>query len=592
MELSAVCELGKMKKETIMKNGGDMLDIFVENPNKTGVYSTVLEITVDKDFKYTGINVTEFKKEFVSRYLYKKGSSNGADYTPTSKITTSKKTFNKKILKCFKETIIRFEEYEGIDDIKKIYNCLIINSEYILNDINANIENSKKGYILTVVYDDKYVGDLEIFKDKVKKGAIRNYYLIDKKISKGKNKHCSICKEMKDEVFGNANIFKFYTVDKRGYVSGGFNKLDSWRNFPVCQECAVELELGKRYLDEKLSFKFQGRDFYLIPKLLYRKKLEKILKTLSNINVDNIDSKYQNVEEMIIKRLSKIEDYATFDMLFYEVNNAALNIKLDVQEILPSRFKKIYADMEKVNLVLKTNEKSEKIKVDFSYLNRLFPRKTYNRYFLETVDIILSNKEIDYKFLIQHICNHIIEKFNEDEGKYYYFETIKSYGFLMYLRTLRVLFKERGKIDLMEKLKWDIKDYDSKEEMFDSIFEENMDFFTTPDKKAVFLIGFLSQKLLNLQYIKEKRKPFISRLRGLKLNKKDIRRLLPEIQNKFVEYDGDYYRDIQGLASRYLIEVGENWSISELDIPFYFAIGMNLERHIILKTEKEEKVNE
>lgn len=589
MELSAVCELGKKKREDIVKSGGDVLELFVENPNETGAYNSVLEITVDKDFNYKGINISEFKKELILKYLYKRGSSKGTDYTPTSRMTTPEKTFINKVLRCYTETIKEYSNHKEINEIEEIYKSLKSNSKKILEDINKNITNKKEKYILTVVYDGKYVGDFKIFKDKVEKGTIKSYYLIDKKESKGIDKHCSICKELKDEVFGNANIFKFYTVDKKGYVSGGFNKLDSWRNFPVCKECAIDLELGKRYLDENLSFKFQGRDFYLIPKLLYSEKLEKILKSLANLKGD-VDN-YQAVEEMVMKRVSKLQDYVTFDMLFFEVSNSALNIKLDIQEVLPSRFKKIYDDMGKVNNILKTSKKSEQIKVNFSFLNILFPRKTYNRYFLETIDIIISDKEIDYKFIIQHICNHIIEKFNEDEGKYYYFETIRSYGFLMYLRLLGVLFKERGNVNLMKQFEWNIKDYDSKEEMFESIFNDNMDFFTTPDKKAVFLIGFLSQKLLNLQYIKEKRKPFISRLKGLKLTKKDIRRLLPELQNKFIEYEGDYYRDIQALASRYLLEAGEKWTISELDIPFYFSIGMNLERHIILKNEREEELN-
>lgn len=591
MELSAVCELGKKRKQKIINNGGDVLELFIENPNDNGAYNTVLEITLDKDFSYKGINITEFKKDYILKYLYKKGATNGADYTPTAKLTTPEKTFNNKILKCFKNTIKDYKEHKEIKEITEIYNSLEKNTNAILKDINDNVE-SRKGYILTVVCDGKYIGDFNIFKDKVKRESVKSYYLIDKKESKGKNKRCSICREIKDEVFGNANIFKFYTVDKEGYVAGGFNKLDSWRNFPVCEDCAIELELGKRYLDEKLSFKFQGRDFYLIPKLLYRKDLDKILRTLSNLDNGKLDERYENVEEMVISRLSKIEDYATFDMLFYEVNNSALNIKLEVQEILPSRFKKIYENMSKINSILHTNEKSQNIRFNFSFLNTLFPRKTYNRYFLETIDIILSDKEIDYKFIMHHICNHIIQKFNEDDGRYYYHETIKSYGLLMYLRLLGVLFKERGHVNIMEKLKWDIKDFGSKEELFESVFNENMDFFTSPDKKAVFLIGFLSQKLLNLQYIKEKRKPFINRLKGLKLNKKDIRRLLPEIQNKFIEYEGDYYRDIQALASRYLLEAGEKWTISELDIPFYFSLGMNLEKHIILRNDKEEDVNE
>ncbi len=315
--------------------------------------------------------------------------------------------------------------------------------------------------------------------------------------------------------------------------------------------------------------------------------MDKVLKTLTKLDDRNIDDRYENAEDVIIKRLSKVEDYATFDMLFFEVNNSALNIKLNVQEILPSRFRKIYENMTKINSIFSSSEISENIKVNFSFLNTLFPRKTYNRYFLETIDIILSDKEIDYKFIISHICNHIIEKFNQDEGKYFYYETIKSYGFLIYLRLLGVLFKEKGQVKVMEKMEWNIANYNSKEELFENLFNENMDFFTTPDKKAVFLLGFLAQKLLNLQYAKEKRKPFINRLKGLRLSKKDIKRLLPEIQNKFIEYDAEYYRDIQALVSKYLLEAGEKWTISELDIPFYFSLGMNLERHIIL-TDKEE----
>ncbi|RKD25346.1 CRISPR-associated protein Csh1 [Caminicella sporogenes DSM 14501] len=587
MELNAVSELGKKRLEDIMKKKvGDVLELFVENPNDNGTYNTVLEITLNKDFDYIGINIAEFRKDFILKYLYKKGATNGADYTPTARLTTPEKTFNKKILKCLEDTIKEYKGHSEKDMIKKLLDTLKDNQEKIINDIKGSI-NSKNKYILTVKYDEKYIGEFEIFKEKVKNQAIKSYYLIDKKESKGKNKKCSICKKEKEEVFGNANIFKFYTVDKKGYVAGGFKKLDSWKNFPVCEDCAINLELGKKYLDENLKFKFQGRDFYLIPKLLYKKNLDKVLKTLTKLDDRNIDDRYENAEEMIIKRLSKVEDYATFDMLFFEVNNSALNIKLNVQEILPSRFRKIYENMTKINSIFSSSEISENIKVNFSFLNTLFPRKTYNRYFLETIDIILSDKEIDYKFIISHICNHIIEKFNQDEGKYFYYETIKSYGFLMYLRLLGVLFKEKGQVKIMDKMEWNIANYNSKEELFENLFNENMDFFTTPDKKAVFLLGFLTQKLLNLQYAKEKRKPFISRLKGLRLSKKDIKRLLPEIQNKFIEYDAEYYRDIQALASKYLLEAGEKWTISELDIPFYFSLGMNLERHIIL-TDKEE----
>lgn len=591
MELNAVCELGRKRKEEILQEkGDDIVSIFVENANDTGTYNNVLEIILDEAFHYVETKITEYKQENILKYLYKKGSTNGTDYTPTAKITTPEKTFNNKIVNAYKEIIKEYKNHEEIGVMENILATIEKEKDKILEDIKKNISGKQK-YVLTVVWNNRYVGEFDIFKDKIKKDSVKSYYLIEKKESKSKNKVCSICKNEKKEVFGNANIFKFYTVDKDGYVAGGFRKLDSWRNFPVCEDCAIELELGKRYLDERLKFKFQGRDFYLIPKLIYKKDFDKVLKTLNRLEGRHLDSTYENTEEMLIKRLARIENYVTFDLLFFEVNNAALNIKLDVQEVLPSRFRKLYEAMTHINEIFKKSEKSENIKMNFRYLNSLFPRKTHNRYFLETIDMLLSDKMIDYKFIMSHVVGHIIEKFNEEEGKFFYHETIKSYGFLMYLRLMEVLFKEKGQVKGMNQFKWNIQDYNSKEELFENLFNDNMDFFTTPDKKAVFLIGFLSQKLLNIQYKKESRTPFKSRLKGLKLAPKDIKRLLPEIQNKFMEYDAQYYKEIQALASLYLLQAGEKWSISELDIPFYFSLGMNLEKHIIL-FNKEDDGNE
>lgn len=590
LELSAVCLLGKINKEKITKElGEDPLNIFVENPNDTGAYNTVLEIIVDESFNYIETKVSEFKNEYISKYLYKKGSSNGTDFTPTAKITTPEKTFKNKIINSFKETIDAYKKTKDVTILENILHTLDSNQKKILDDINGNFD-SKKGNILTVVYDNKYIGDIEIFKDKLRTDAVKSYYLIEGKESKGLEKTCSICKEKNKEVYGNANIFKFYTVDKEGYVAGGFRKLDSWRNFPVCFDCAVELELGKRYLDEKLSLKFQSRDFYLIPKLVFEKDLNRILSILEKLKDEFLEETYETREEMMFKRLQTLENYMSFDLLFYEENNSALNIKLNVQEVLPSRFRKLYESLSNINELMKSCNRSEKLRIDFRYLNTIFPRKTHNRYFLEVVDIILSDKRIDYKFIISHITNHIIEKFNEDEGRFFYHESIKSYGFLLYLRLLNVLFKEKGQVKKMSKLYWDIKDYNTREELFNNFFNENMDFFSSPDKKAIFLIGFLSQKLINIQMVKEQRAPFINRLKGLKLGKKDIKRLLPDIHNKFIEYDAQYYKDIQALASNYLMLAGEKWAVTELDIPFYFSMGMNLEKHIKL-TNKEEVEN-
>ena len=54
-----------------------------------------------------------------------------------------------------------------------------------------------------------------------------------------------------------------------------------------------------------------------------------------------------------------------------------------------------------------------------------------------------------------------------------------------------------------------------------------MDFFSSLTRK-LFLVGLLTQKLLNVQMAKEKRAPFVNRLKGLKLGQKDIKGFCPK----------------------------------------------------------------
>jgi len=91
---------------------------------------------------------------------------------------------------------------------------------------------------------------------------------------------------------------------------------------------------------------------------------------------------------------------------------------------------------------------------------------------------------------------------------------------------------------------WKLEDFNSKEEVFEDYFNKNKAFFDTDSKKAVFMIGYLSKKLINLQATQEGgRKPFMSNLNGLNLTKKDLVRLLPKIQGKFMEYKKEYYNE-------------------------------------------------
>jgi CRISPR-associated protein Csh1 len=86
----------------------------------------------------------------------------------------------------------------------------------------------------------------------------------------------------------------------------------------------------------------------------------------------------------------------------------------------------------------------------------------------------------------------------------------------------------------------------------------------------------LTNFLLGLQYAKRGSTPFRTKLHGLKLNERKVKRLLPEIIEKLRAYDVAY-PELEELISKYFVEADENgWKISDDEISYYFALGLNL----------------
>ena len=118
-----------------------------------------------------------------------------------------------------------------------------------------------------------------------------------------------------------------------------------------------------------------------------------------------------------------------------------------------------------------------------------------------------------------------------------------------------------------------------------SFFSRFGDFFDSDAKKVIFLEGVLTQKLLNIQYQERNATPFRIKLKGLNLDERQVKKLLPEIQNKLEEYGKNYYRTLESIISKYFVSAGDGWKISNDEISFYFVLGMNLS--YIFKTKKE-----
>jgi CRISPR-associated protein Csh1 len=145
------------------------------------------------------------------------------------------------------------------------------------------------------------------------------------------------------------------------------------------------------------------------------------------------------------------------------------------------------------------------------------------------------------------------------------------------------ILKIGGEITMEEELR-------QKESLgIERFFEKHKDFFDSDAKKAIFLEGVLCQKLLNIQWRDKGATPFRTRLQGLKMDERLVKRLLPEIQNKLEEYGKNYFQQLESIISEYMVRAGSDWKMNMDEISFYFVLGMNLTGLFKAQKEKEEE---
>ncbi len=635
--IEAIKEIGEyvIKKEG--KNVKEPLDILIDNPSSRdtrNVLFIVLKSSAN-EFVYEGVGLEEYSGNNLKKYLYKSGKGKrGANITPTTKIAESlERTFNKNILGWFKE-YKKIELISDVDFLVKIGNCLQEHRKKILDDLNKKY--SKENNIISLKIDNKYVGNYPVFQNILVETAKKGFY--STKSFKGNNKEsrsgnpqiCCVCNKKQNEVYGFVGTYKFYTVDKPGFVSGGFQQRYAWKNYPVCLNCALKLEAGKKYLKDRLNFSFYGFKYHLILKSInkeYYENTKKIFKLIEDWLNPKFTKKTVNKltqdENEILELISEQGNYLNLNFMFYDAprgyDGSVFNILLYIEDILPSRLKKLFNKKKEIDIIdifkkcsvpVFENKKKvgdEPLVFDFGTVRTFFPRisdnRTYNKYFLDIVKRVFADKPIDHDFLLRFIMQKIRNDFVN--GYPTKISTLKGFMLLNYFNKLKLLNKIKDnnnmEVTKMNKYSLNISKNDTLErseelrQKINTFFAKFADFFYNDVKKAVFLEGALTQFLLNIQRLPEVRnanpgkEPFRSHLKGLKLDEKQIKKLLPEIQNKLEEYGKNYYRTLESIISDYFVSAGNGWKITNDEVSFYFVLGMNLSYKFKSKKEEEGK---
>jgi len=595
--LSAIREIGKWQ---IVKSGKDKLDILIKEPNfRSGGKVVFIKIDLD-DKTFEGIELEDYDNFKKHQYLFRNGPPNGPNPTPAAIMLNPKKgkteeetrsnlenrlrkTFRGKILKWFRKyangkTVLEREK----TFLKNIESILSENQVSIIQEIQSSVTDipKKEGKLLTLKIKNedkwKYIGEFEIFRNSLKKIEAEKATGIS-----ANDKICSVCGSEKGTVSGSTGVFKFYTIDKPGFIAGGFKEQRAWKNFPVCSDCKFELEEGRRFVEENLAYGFYGLRYLIIPKLLLTDLVSKpdiydiLVDSKKTISLKNrVKKRITADDNEILDLLADEKDVLTFNFLFMSKQQSAERIVLLIEDVFPSRIKRIFQAKDAVDDITGESFNFGRIRDFFAKSDD--KKRTYDldKYFLDIVDKVFRGVAIDFSFLAKFYMHRIRRDFISDN---FFNPMVKN-------AMMSTLFFEKLGIITFE----EVKDMD--ESIFKDVFVRYGSSLGTPEKKGIFLIGVLTQLLLNKQWRDRNAKPFMKHLKGLKMNERDIKALLPKVQNKLEEYDSfdKGKRSIASEASRYLLEAGDGWKISVDEINYYFSCGMNLSESIadIVYTKK------
>lgn len=380
----------------------------------------------------------------------------------------------------------------------------------ILNSIDENFFEEKKEEIQA----------LEKYKQKGKKCA--TYFALsldDKPISayfkeifeKHLNKATQTAKKgydiltNKEGIGGDANL-AFCSVNELPTKLKGIK----YRLLPLSFKSAKRVKIGFDAIDKIFSHNFYGLKLAIIPTLLSDNKetFKKILQILEQVKRGDIENIKQN-EQIINFALENIaleeekEHIPVLNtILFYNKSNAAVDVLLQIDDVLPSYISFVAGKLN-IHHIKAFKNKDINDTEGTIYLQNIFEDR------LEIMNILLSSKKIDKDILIDKffelIYNGTVNKsygYPIDWSKYfngYYFnrsiEAIERYISLFNaLEKLKQKFILRKEFCVQE-----VENIKDKKEKIEYLLK-NSEFLEDDVLKTAYLLGMLSSAIINWQY--------------------------------------------------------------------------------------------
>lgn len=595
---------------------------FVEEitPGKVSTVCLIVFSEKDGQIQYKNIDVSNVNQENYQKFAYRKGSARGGDITFTTKFGDLNKKLKVLVTSQWGSLLsvakdVSNEEFQFFEAWREAFKE---NQEQIQTDLTAFYSGLDKNQQQTSAFSlaieisgqIKFVADFKSIQKLIlisgTEGKKRKYNVV----SEGKDNLCSICFNKKATLYGFASPFKYATVDKPGTVSGYFNQENNWINYPICEDCALELELGKNYVTKHLSRSFFGRRYYLIPKTILRNnetRLQKALRLIEGVTYeigqsDQIESR----EDYLMERLGGLDNLVSLNLLFHEENptTKAIKIKLMLEEIPPSRFRILFVDIPKVvnqhalyvdaDYNFKRKEKKD-LKFSFGHIKQFFDDNFY-----DIIYKIFTGHSLNRSELFQRFMQVIRDNYNKQMNSGGFVENrlltvLKAHLILRYLQELNIV--STPNITLMNPEPEEDKQNHQNKAAFDiekltTFVNSNTDFFYGNEVVSIFALGILVSFVFSHQQASLGSTPFEKKLKGLNLSSTDLPRLCIESISKINQYTSIHaYKELRDLIiANFARHKAKITSLSNHEVSFYLVAGIELGRKF--KSEKTPETQE
>lgn len=621
MQDKAIAQIGHWQLE--QNKDLDPVDLYIENMFPGKDYQMLLLVfeIVNEDglliCKYKGIDIEKVGRQSTTyrKYAYRKGNPRGGDITITTKLSypADKKLQNIKDTQFKKLTSSKHPDSELFKIIKTEY---LLCEEIIVSQIQGYFKDASKdeqtstGISFQIIKDNPlYLNNFELVRNILLDSGSEKKYDHNGTQSRHNNAICSVTSQEADNIYGFAAPFKYSSPDKPGFISGFFNKEKFWRNYPVSSKEALALEYGKKYIKQYLTGYFYGHEYLFVPHPIIKsdnEKLEMIVELIKEafaVAREKKTSKDERAgaEEYVQKLIASQDNYFYLDMLFYseDKKTEAISIVMMLEEVLPSRFNKLFVEIpENINrnLLFKNAITIKKEVVDLKFSFEIV-RNFFDDKFLDVVQRIFHGKPISKAFLFERIIALIRKNYNEakTQGKWNEpagWSVLKAIMLINYLQKLGIIDNIKN-YNYMEITTSEKKTKSFNLDGFNEFVKTNQSFLDSDIKVGVFAVGVLVRFLFDIQYANLKNTPFENKLRGYKLNPELLIQVYTEALDKIQKYQKSFYvySELREIVSQYFVINQQDMNgMSNNELSFYFVAGLEMGRKF--KNEKEENNQE